>query len=407
MNKKEITSSYNRALKLPSLYWSELINIDRLSGKEKRVNFSKKASNYDFEKLKYKNEPLRYTKRHILKEIDNIPCHKERLIMAFEHADGIELPALNLLCANYLKEKFIKETAYNYFVNRYLQNFSMDGLKLSEKKNKNIFNRFTFQPKEKKQIHREMVSVIMPAFNNEKTVTYAAKSILNQTHRNLELIIVDDCSTDNTYNTCLELQKHDNRIKVLRNHENSGAYYSRNHGLKLSQGDYVTILDADDWSFPERLQIQISRLKNEDAVAHLGYYLRLTEEGFITGFRIKGKYSYDGALHKCLASLMIKKDYLDSYLGYWDSVRFGADSEMYNRILSLKNGKLIEDITPLMLALERDDSLTRRPESALGNKARSSYAKAFLEWHENIDEKNSKLEFPLKERPFSVDTSML
>lgn len=93
------------------------------------------------------------------------------------------------------------------------------------------------------------VSVITPAYNCEKFLKSTIQSVLNQTYQNWEMIIVDDGSTDNTYSLALEYAKQDERIKVLKNKENSGIGFTRNVAIENANGRYLAFLDADDlWS---------------------------------------------------------------------------------------------------------------------------------------------------------------
>ena len=89
------------------------------------------------------------------------------------------------------------------------------------------------------------VSIIVPVYNGEKYIQDSLKSILNQTYRNIEIIIVDDGSTDRTEQLIGEFTKKDNRIKLVRQ-SNSGAPRARNHGLRYATGEVVTFFDADD-----------------------------------------------------------------------------------------------------------------------------------------------------------------
>jgi len=407
INSKYLTSCYRRALKFPALLPSELLNIDRCLGR-KDINFSAKQKNFTDESFITDNSNLKYTKKHALKEVESIVSHKKRMIQFFSHSSGVELNVNNILIANYLKNIFTDEDLYLYFTNRYLANFNYQGLTLSKLDSKNIFDRFSWQNSFRQSEFTELVSVIMPAFNNADTVEYAAKSILSQSHKNVELIIIDDKSTDETYNICQKIASKDNRVKVLINEKNSGAYVSRNRGIQVASGDYITILDADDWSFPYRIAHQLRSIKNvKGCKVHLGYYLRMTDKGFFTGFRIKGKFSYDGILHKCLASIMIERKFFTDKLGYWDSVRFGADSEMYSRIKVIDESCIQEEVIPLMLALDRDDSLTKRPESALGNSLRMNYAASFNKYHQEIGKNIPRMDFPLIKRPFEAHKDMV
>jgi hypothetical protein len=102
------------------------------------------------------------------------------------------------------------------------------------------------------------VSVLMPAFNCAKTIGYAIESVLDQTWQNLELIIVDDASRDNTVEIVEEFAKKDARVKLYKNSKNIGAYGCRNFALEKSTGDLITVHDSDDWSHSQKIEIQIN-----------------------------------------------------------------------------------------------------------------------------------------------------
>jgi len=97
-----------------------------------------------------------------------------------------------------------------------------------------------------------LVSIMMPAYNVGKYIGRAIESVLAQTYENLELIIVDDCSTDNTYEIAAGYK--DPRIRILRHEQNMGVGPSRNDALSASTGQWVAVLDADDEWLPERLE---------------------------------------------------------------------------------------------------------------------------------------------------------
>lgn len=96
-------------------------------------------------------------------------------------------------------------------------------------------------------MHNEIISIIIPCYNVEKYISKCIKSIIEQTYSNLEIILVDDYSTDNTYEILKEHSKKDNRIKLLKNIENNGAAYSRNKGLSVATGKYISFIDSDDY----------------------------------------------------------------------------------------------------------------------------------------------------------------
>lgn len=110
----------------------------------------------------------------------------------------------------------------------------------------------------------KLVSVIIPVYNVELYVEKAIRSIMNQTYKNLEIIVVDDCSTDNTYNIVKELQKKDSRIHLYKNEVNSQIAASLNKAFFHSSGEYIVRMDGDDISMPDRIEIMIEFLENND-----------------------------------------------------------------------------------------------------------------------------------------------
>jgi len=107
---------------------------------------------------------------------------------------------------------------------------------------------------------KPIISVVMPVYNSEKYVSEAIKSILKQTFKDFELIIIDDCSTDKTFKIINEYTKQDTRIKYFRNQQNLGCTASLNKGLKHAKGKYLARMDADDVSHKERFKEQVKIL---------------------------------------------------------------------------------------------------------------------------------------------------
>ena len=105
-----------------------------------------------------------------------------------------------------------------------------------------------------------LVSIIVCVYNGDETIEMSIRSIMRQTYRNLEIIVVDDGSTDQTYDIIYRLSKKDSRIKLIRNIENLGCYQSRNIGIRASTGKYITFQDADDLSLKNRVEQQLIHL---------------------------------------------------------------------------------------------------------------------------------------------------
>jgi glycosyltransferase involved in cell wall biosynthesis len=108
-----------------------------------------------------------------------------------------------------------------------------------------------------------LVTVFIPVYNSEKYIKQCLDSVVNQTYRNLEILIIDDGSTDNSINIIKEF--YDDRIRILQNKGNKGLPYTRNKGLREAQGKYFATLDSDDIAIKTRIEKQVSYLeKNND-----------------------------------------------------------------------------------------------------------------------------------------------
>lgn len=120
----------------------------------------------------------------------------------------------------------------------------------------------------------KLVSIIMPAYNAEKYITNAINSIIHQTYKNWELLIVDDYSKDNTIKIVSEFK--DDRIILLKNRKNIGAAISRNRALKAARGKWIAFLDSDDIWHPEKLERQINfMIRNGYAFTFTDYRIQL------------------------------------------------------------------------------------------------------------------------------------
>ena len=109
---------------------------------------------------------------------------------------------------------------------------------------------------------RKKVSIIVPVHNDEKFIQKTIQSILDQTYQNFEVLVIDDCSSDNS----VELIKHfnDHRIKLFTQSKNMGAAAARNLGLREATGDYVAFLDGDDYWLPKKLETQLDFMRRNN-----------------------------------------------------------------------------------------------------------------------------------------------
>lgn len=149
-----------------------------------------------------------------------------------------------------------------------------------------------------------LVSIIMPSYNTGNYIAESIQSVLNQTYENWELIIVDDCSTDNTDEIVASFK--DERIKYFKNETNSGAALTRNRALREAQGEWIAFLDSDDLWMPEKLERQIKFMEKNGYVFSYHEYEKIDEKSeplnvYVTGPDVVTKrkmynYGYPGCL---------------------------------------------------------------------------------------------------------------
>jgi teichuronic acid biosynthesis glycosyltransferase TuaG len=162
-----------------------------------------------------------------------------------------------------------------------------------------------------------VVSVIMPAYNAERFIRQAINSVRAQTFEDWELIVVDDCSTDETASVAEGLAHEDNRISVVRNGHNSGVSRTRNRGIDLSKGEFIALLDSDDYWNPKKLDKQLGLIRKEQAdIAYCSYAI-VDERGNkkANDFIVPSVATFDGTLVQSVMScstVLIRRSSLGS-----------------------------------------------------------------------------------------------
>jgi len=231
------------------------------------------------------------------------------------------------------------------------------------------------------EVHGPLVSVIVPAHNTESLVGSALKSLLNQTWRNLEILAVDDASTDGTLVQLQHLSAQDSRVKILSHSRNLGPYAGRMTALSVARGDVVTCHDSDDWAHPQRIERQIEPLlRHRRLVATVSDWVRMAEDGT---FYVRKSWPL---IHHNPASVMFRRREVLGRMGGFDMVRAGADSEFYER-LKVVFGAYAVRRTPGVLAVgsHRPHSLMNDPTIGVTDHilspSRLSYWESWRRWH--------------------------
>ena len=166
----------------------------------------------------------------------------------------------------------------------------------------------------KAKIDYGLVSIIMPNYNSEKYIKETIESVLAQTYQNWELIIVDDCSLDNS----LELAKsfRDERIKIFSMSKNGGAAIARNKAIKEAQGKWIAFLDSDDLWITEKLEKQIAYMSNNDiSFSYTDYDVIDESNNFITVFIPK--------FDSCTYEDILKHNHMGCLTVVYDSSKLG------------------------------------------------------------------------------------
>ena len=133
---------------------------------------------------------------------------------------------------------------------------------------------------DKRRIAMCLVTIIVPIYNVEKYLAECIDSLLNQTYINLEIILVDDGSTDNSGKICDDYLTKDSRIRVIHKN-NEGLGYARNSGIEIASGDYITFIDSDDTAEKDLIENLVNGINKNDFDTCIGGYKRITDDGKI------------------------------------------------------------------------------------------------------------------------------
>lgn len=204
-----------------------------------------------------------------------------------------------------------------------------------------------------------LVTIIVPAFRAEGTLGFVLRGLCEQTWRNVEILVVDDFSPDETFAIAEEYARMDSRVRAYRLSENRGAYAARNYALRRARGHFVTIHDADDWSHPQKIELQVRQLEDRPGlIANESEWVRAHPNLYFRGTaRVSSLW-----ITPNISSMMTRRTHLQQ-LGGWDEVRVAADSELQRRLMHMRDkgdlGRVMPGV-PLSFALELSTSLTRR-----------------------------------------------
>ncbi|MBP5980592.1 MAG: glycosyltransferase family 2 protein [Halomonas sp.] len=245
------------------------------------------------------------------------------------------------------------------------------------------------------------VSIVMPIYSAGEQVRIAIESLLAQTYDNIEIIAVDDCSPDNTFEILKALEAQDPRVKAVQPSQNGGAYAARNYGLRFATGDLLTTHDSDDWSHPQKIATQVAYLEKHPSVKGCSaHWIRALDNlAFTQNWRPNNSLT-----HWSQSSFMFRREVLET-IGEWDHVRIGGDTEYIWRMQAQFGKKSFAKIhadTPLAFALDEESSLTRTKATHVRTVyfgLRHIYREICAWWHTtqrhlNVTDAKTKRAFP-------------
>ena len=258
---------------------------------------------------------------------------------------------------------------------------------------------------------RELVSICIPAYNNAAYIGQTIESILNQTYTDIELIIVDDNSTDNTFEVISGYSEKDSRVKVFKNEKNLGMSGNWNRCLELCSGEFIKLICADDLLLPESVEKEVSAFEEYPDVVLVSSATKLVDlDGKNKGFykRYPSKKPIDGK--KVVRRGFFNKDYFGAPLAnmYRKSVCMevgGFDTNYtyildYDLFVSIANkGQVYFIHEPLNMFRVRNDSNTGQ---VMGNDKEKN--RIYVNEHRYLVEKNKKI---VNLSSFEVEISVL
>lgn len=241
-----------------------------------------------------------------------------------------------------------------------------------------------------------LVTVLIPAYNAEKYIREAVGSIQRQTYSNLDILIIDDGSTDRTNQIIQELGIEDKRIRLVENETNLGLIKTLNKGIDLAKGKYVARMDSDDVAHPERIREQLAIMQKDNNIEFVGCLLKVIDSNsrflyYSDAFNTKDSFvaRFISMFESPIAhpGLVIKTDVIKKYR-YHDAEKYKhvEDFDMFSRMLSdgvnfqcvnkyLLNYRInLEGVTRQNADLQKERTLgvlCRNVESYIGFKATS------------------------------------
>lgn len=312
---------------------------------------------------------------------------------------------IDLMNANEILEKGYSDYEWCASVNRIYQRAGLEKIQLGTAVGATRFDSLTSLTAEATIDKGPLISVLIPTFGGGDRIETALNSLLNQTWKNIEILVVDDGSPATELRRLREVVAlYDERVRLIELDQNNGAYVARNTALKEARGKFITVHDDDDWSHPQKLQVQVEYLLDNPSVAAC-FTMHVRADENVKFLRINKS---PQLVQKNLSSLMFR-DWVFDQFGTWQNVNRGGDAEFYDRLRRIGKLEVRQASTvPLSFTRTHPSSLTSGEISrGYMDPSRRFYHSAYLNRHQLWSETGTRnFEISPNEIPLNMQPGM-
>jgi glycosyltransferase involved in cell wall biosynthesis len=239
------------------------------------------------------------------------------------------------------------------------------------------------------------VSIVLPLYNYGKYLDDCVKSILAQTFTDFEVIIVDDCSTDDSYAKAEPWTKKDERVKLVQQPENKMLAAAKNRGILESSGEYIVHLDADDMLTPDSLAVRLAEFESNPGtlLVHARAYKFNGDQSYEWCMKKKDKLEVDYKTKIHAQGVMLKRECFDKYGLYDENLRTNSDKEMWLRLRDLVKIPIVASLVPVAFYRRHPNTMMmgRAKDKAWDNHVQGLLKKAVkMRQEEGITKENTR-----------------
>lgn len=239
-----------------------------------------------------------------------------------------------------------------------------------------------------------LVSIIIPCYNSEQYLRSTVSTVLNQSYKNFELILINDGSKDNTWDIIKELETIDSRVKGF-SQENRGVSAARNYGIEVSNGKYLSFLDSDDTYEKDKILLQVQRLEETGAkICYCGNKYIFTDRNVEHVYKKEGKILNEYILNTLMIHLndwMVEAELVRlNHLKFPEAFRYGEDVNFFMKVLALAEAVAVDK--------QLTNYFIRETSSSFNHSIRNNKEDNYINDFEKYLNENTKIIYNEKEK---------